>query len=109
MTSPPTIEPRLLTQKQAAAYCGVSAPTFAKWVLNGAMPPALSGMKRWDRKAIDAHLDKVSGLDVRQEQEDPFLAWEREYDAANAQAEDDYDRRKRERDARKIARGGRAY
>ncbi|MDF2809476.1 MAG: uncharacterized protein K0S56_507 [Microvirga sp.] len=82
---------RLMTQKQAAAYCGVSAPTFAKWVLVGSMPPALSATRRWDRRAIDVHLDKLSGL------------------GEAAVPEDDYDRRKRERDARKAARGGVCY
>lgn len=77
-------EPRLITQKQAAAYCGVSAPTFAKWVLVGSMPPALSVMKRWDKKAIDAHLDKISGLEVSDTQEDPFEKWKRERDARQA-------------------------
>ncbi len=75
-------EPRLLTQRQAAAYCGVSATTFAKWVLAGALPPPLPAMRRWDKKAIDAHLDKASGIDLAVKEEDPLAAWRRERDAA---------------------------
>lgn len=78
-------EPRLLTKKAAAAYVGVSAPTFAKWVLAGIMPPAVSLTKMWDRKAIDIQLDKISGLEARP-------------------VDDGYELRKRERDAKKAAR-----
>jgi predicted DNA-binding transcriptional regulator AlpA len=78
-------EPRLLTKKAAAAYVGVSAPTFAKWVLAGIMPASVSITKMWDRKAIDSQLDKISGLEV-------------------SNADDGYELRKRERDAKKVAR-----
>ena len=57
--------PRLLTKKDAAAYVGVSVATFAKWVAAGLFPPSLSITKMWDRKAIDAQLDKMSGLEVK--------------------------------------------
>ena len=53
--------PRLLTKKAAAAYVGVSVPTFAKWVMAGIMPASVSITKMWDRKAIDSQLDKISG------------------------------------------------
>jgi predicted DNA-binding transcriptional regulator AlpA len=59
LTSP---EPRLLNKKEAAAYCGVSVGTFSKWVKAEIMPTAVSITRRWDRKAIDAALDKMSGL-----------------------------------------------
>jgi predicted DNA-binding transcriptional regulator AlpA len=68
MTDPPPhpdFEPRLLTQKAAAAYVGVSAPTSAKWVAAGLLPPSVSITKMWDKKAIDAQLDKLSGLEVK--------------------------------------------
>jgi hypothetical protein len=77
--------PRLLTRKAAAAYVGVSAPTFAKWVLAGILPPSVSVTKMWDRKAIDDRLDKISGLET-------------------SAASDGYELRKRERDAKKAAR-----
>jgi hypothetical protein len=50
---------RLLTKKEAAAYCGVSVPTFSK-----ACPvtPAelYAGLKRYDRRQLDAWIDTVS-------------------------------------------------
>ena len=74
--------PRLLTQKQAAAYCGTSATTFAKWVLAGAVPASLPTTRRWDRRAIDMHLDQLSGLGETRAEEDPLATWRRERDAA---------------------------
>lgn len=73
--------PRLLTKKAAAAYVGVSVPTFAKWVLQGIMPVPFSVTRKWDRVAIDAVLAN-----------------------GETDADDGYDRRKRERDAKKAAR-----
>ena len=52
---------RLLSRQDAAAYCGVSPSTFAGWVRSGHMPAPVFG-KRWDKRAIDATLDKASGL-----------------------------------------------
>ena len=45
----------------------------------------------WDRKAIDVHLDKLSGLGAEPIQKDSFDIWK-----------DGYDLRKRERDAKKL-------
>lgn len=75
---------RLMTRPEAAAYCGASVATFNKWVGSGLLPPALTGLKRWDRRAIDAHLDKVSGLGGHAQPEDEFDKWKRERDAAKA-------------------------
>jgi len=76
-----TETPRLLTKKAAAAYVGVSAPTFAKWVAAGLLPTSVSITKMWDRRAIDAHLDKISGLEATQNKEDSFDIWKREREA----------------------------
>lgn len=80
-------KPRLLTQKQAAAYLGVTPPTFAKWVLAGIMPASLSITRKWDKKAIDARIDQISGLESNPK-------------------DDGYEARKREREARKATRTG---
>jgi hypothetical protein len=56
------IAPRLLTRKQAAEYCRLSLQGFSEWVKRGIVPPALPGTTRWDLKAIDAALDRASGL-----------------------------------------------
>jgi hypothetical protein len=70
-------EPRLLTKKAIAAYCGVSVPTFSAWVLAGIMPPAYSTTRMWDRRAIDAKLDKDCKL-VLAPTQDAFDKWKRE-------------------------------
>ncbi len=70
------IAPRLLTREQAAAYCGVSARGFSEWVKTGKMPGPIPGTARWDRRAIDAVLDKASRLEGTQE--DAFEKWKRE-------------------------------
>lgn len=56
------VEPRGMTRVRAAAYCGVSTSTFDEWRARGLVPGPLSGTKRWDRRAIDAALDRASGL-----------------------------------------------
>jgi hypothetical protein len=77
-------QPRLITKKAAAAYCGVTSVTFGKWVLSGMMPPPYRATRMYDRKAIDAALDKDSGLGVSIDTEDPFDRWEREQAAKTA-------------------------
>ena len=80
--------PRLLTMKAAAAYVGVSAPTFAKWVAAGLFPPSVSITKMWDRKAIDVYIDKLSGLESGEpKKEDSFAIWKRNRDAKKAASE----------------------
>lgn len=54
--------PRLLTKSQAAAYCGIGTGGFSDWIRKGILPRALKGTQRWDRAAIDAALDRRSGL-----------------------------------------------
>ncbi len=56
--------PRCLNRREAAAYCGCeSLPAFDGWVRRGIVPGAMRGTRRWDRKAIDAALDRLSGLE----------------------------------------------
>lgn len=59
--------PRGLSVDQAAAYVGVSAPTFLQEVAQGKWPqPATRGAKGsrriWDRRSIDEAYDRASGL-----------------------------------------------
>lgn len=72
---------RLMSRQAAAAYCGVSVSTFASWVKSGHMPAPLFGSKRWDKRAIDATLDKASDLD----------------NGSPVKVETEYQKRKRER------------
>ncbi|MEQ9247356.1 MAG: hypothetical protein RLO21_15335 [Nitratireductor sp.] len=71
--------PRLLSRQEAAAYCGVSLSTFHGWVKAGNLPAPLFGSKKWDKKAIDAALDRASGLERSvTETETPYQKWKRE-------------------------------
>jgi hypothetical protein len=57
------ITPRGLTKEEAAAYCGCETErAFDDWVKRGVVPGAIPGTHRWDRKAIDLWLDRLSGL-----------------------------------------------
>jgi hypothetical protein len=66
---------RLMTKKEAAAYCGVSPSTFANWVARGVVPPKIHGTKRFDQKALDQVLDRHSGLTSTNREPDPFQEW----------------------------------
>ena len=68
-------QPRGMTREEAAAYCGCeSTASFSDWVRRGIVPRPLPGTHRWDRKAIDAALDRASGLESRFH-ESPLEAW----------------------------------
>lgn len=69
--------PRLLSRPQAAAYCGISPTCFSMWVASHKMPQAIPGTRKWDKRAIDAKLDEISGLAVASN-EDPYDKWMRE-------------------------------
>jgi predicted DNA-binding transcriptional regulator AlpA len=68
------IAPRLLTREQAAAYCGLSVHGFSDWVKTARLPGPIRGTVRWDRKAIDAALDRASGLQATL-QPSPLEEW----------------------------------
>lgn len=73
---------RLMTGAQAAEYCELAPATFSNWVAAGRLPPPLPGTRRWDRRALDAAIDKLSGLAPSiVPSDDPFEIWEREHAA----------------------------
>jgi predicted DNA-binding transcriptional regulator AlpA len=59
------IVPRGLSAAEAAAYVGVSEPTFLDDVAAGRLPPPLRfGRRRvWDKAAIDRAFDRMSGFE----------------------------------------------
>ncbi len=62
MSDDKTITPRLLTTSQLAGYLGFgNIKSVANLVKTGAIPPPVFG-KKWDRLAVDAALDRASGL-----------------------------------------------
>ena len=60
----PVAERRVLSSNEAASYAGVSRGKFNKLVADGTLPGPLpmSGVRRWDRAALDRALDRLSGL-----------------------------------------------
>jgi hypothetical protein len=53
---------RLVTEKEAAEDVGVPLATFRAWVAAGRLPKPLPECGLYDRKALDAAVDKISGL-----------------------------------------------
>lgn len=55
--------PRGMSKEAAAEYAGAdNLSTFSSWIQRGIMPGPIPGTHKWDRKAIDAALDRLSGL-----------------------------------------------
>jgi hypothetical protein len=72
---------RGLSREEAAAYTGCESPsTFSGWVRRGIMPGRIPGTHTWDKKAVDAALDRLSGLQSSPETS-PFDQWKAEQDA----------------------------
>lgn len=74
------LEPRLLTRQQAAARCGLTESGFSSWVVRKLVPGPLPGTRRWDARALDQALDRLSGLDPERELT-PYEKW-KQADAA---------------------------
>lgn len=74
--------PRLIGRKEAAAYCGITPTCFSMWVASHKMPSAIPGTRKWDKRAIDAKLDEISGLTTKTETgETDLQKWRRKRDA----------------------------
>jgi len=81
------IEPRGMSKEQAAAYAGCETlSAFNDWIRRGIMPGPIPGTHKWDRKAIDAALDRLSGLQPKIEaQLSPYDAWKASQNASAAE------------------------
>jgi hypothetical protein len=53
---------RLVTDKEAAEEIGIPLATFRSWVAARKLPQAIPEVGKWDLRAIDAALDRISGL-----------------------------------------------
>lgn len=79
------VTPRGLSKEDAATYAGCeSLSAFSDWIRRGIMPGPIPGTHKWDRKAIDAALDRLSGLEPTIAP-DPFDQWKAEQDARSDQ------------------------
>jgi predicted DNA-binding transcriptional regulator AlpA len=66
---------RLLRQKEAAEYCGLSIAAFERAITAGTipMPIRLENNERWCVKALDKAIDRLSGAE-------PVPEYEREFE-----------------------------
>ena len=53
---------RLVAEKEAADAAGLDLATFRAWVACGKLPKPIPDLNKYDLKAIDAAIDRVSGL-----------------------------------------------
>jgi excisionase family DNA binding protein len=60
---PDQITPRLISKREVAAYLGYSEKSLEKLVAAGVIPGPIAGTHRFDRRAIDAALDRASGIE----------------------------------------------
>lgn len=69
--------PRLLTKAQAAEYCGYKPRRFAELVSDGVLPKSIPATHRWDKKALDRALDRLSGISTNSLS--PLERWRQEH------------------------------
>jgi hypothetical protein len=76
-----------MSKKQAAGYAGCETlSAFNDWIRRGIMPGPIPGTHKWDRNAIDAALDRLSGLQPKIESHlSPYDAWKASQNADAAQ------------------------
>jgi len=78
-------QPRMISKVEAAQYCGLTPSGFSSWVKRGVLPNSVPGTNRWDRKAIDARIDRLSGLQEQNNDDTNFEEMEAAIDARLAQ------------------------
>lgn len=71
MTDSPS---RLMSRGALMDYLSVGSTTLHKLVKEGRIPRPLPGLKRWDRHAVDAALDRASGIAKHAPHDDQFAA-----------------------------------
>lgn len=70
---------RGLSKQEAAEYCGCTTlGAFDQWRAKGIVPGPIPGTARWDRKALDAALDRASGIVTKSEELSPYKRWKAE-------------------------------
>jgi hypothetical protein len=53
---------RLASEKEAADYIGLELATFRTWVSSGRLPSPIADCGKYDLKAVDLALDRISGI-----------------------------------------------
>jgi hypothetical protein len=69
---------RGMTASEAAAYAGCrTVGAFRGWVRRGIMPCPIPGTRRYDRRAIDLALDRLSQIASQSVEPSAYEAWKR--------------------------------
>src|SRR5262245_15097937 len=69
-------EPRVFTRAEAMRYTGSkSLSAFHYRIKRGLLPRPIPGTRTWDRKAIDAALDRLSALASNSPRVSPLEEW----------------------------------
>jgi hypothetical protein len=55
---------RLVTEEEGADYIGLPLATFRAWVEIGRLPKPIPDVDKFDIKALDQAIDRISGLDT---------------------------------------------
>ena len=66
---------RGLTQKQAAAYCGLSPSAFRNAVRDKELPGPTVPSKRYDRVLLDTAMNQLSGITADEKPLSPLESW----------------------------------
>lgn len=71
--------PRGLTAVAAANYAGCqTVAAFRAWVRRGIMPRPIPGTRRYDRRAIDLALDRLSQITSHSPESSAYGQWKRQ-------------------------------
>lgn len=75
---------RGLSAGEAAQYVGCrTVAAFRTWVRKGIMPRPIPGTHRYDRKAIDSALDRMSGISPTVAEVSEYGAWRKQREDAH--------------------------
>lgn len=75
--------PRGLTIAEAAAYAGCkSVAAYRDRVRRGVLPGPIPGTHSYDRRAIDAALDRLSGLAPQSGESSAYADWKKDHAGA---------------------------
>jgi predicted DNA-binding transcriptional regulator AlpA len=73
--------PLVLTRREAARMCGISASTFSIWIKKGILPPPIPGTRRWNRVAIEHGLAGGLTAAPSTNEDSVFDQWKRDHAA----------------------------
>lgn len=80
------MEARLVRIREAAAYCNMSPSAFKAWITRIGLKSRVKGSNRYDIRALDIALDRLSGIQPELVVMDDNRLFQRELKKANKNA-----------------------